>query len=97
MKESTITAVSTHEVDNTKNHRMLEIRFDCLVQMYEMGTRTIKGGLFWSEKALPPQWFKLHERITLEAIKHMDEYTLGRRIKEMFQLLELHIEKYEES
>jgi len=84
--------ISEHEAPSSS---LCEIRFDCLVKMYETGTRTIKTGFLGMEqKALPPQWFKLEEHITLEGIRGCDEYQLGRRLKEMVNKLDHHIDKY---
>lgn len=89
-----IEAVPPFEAENLP--RLCEIRFDAFITMYEMGVRTIRTGLFgFVEKSLPPQWFKNQSKITLEAIKQCDEYTLGRRLKEMLFQLEEHIRKYE--
>jgi hypothetical protein len=78
--------------------RMCEIRFDCLVKMYDMVVSKPSTLLPFSlRKEIPrkPQWFKSTSTISLEAIKNEDEYLLGRRLKEQFQQLELHIKQYE--
>lgn len=73
-----------------------EIKFDCLVTMYEMGQRVSKQGfLGMQEKAHPPQWYKSQSRLTLEAIRDGDEAMLGRQLKIMLQQLDSHIAKYE--
>ncbi len=77
---------------------MCEIRFDCLVRMYDMGTRPPSSLLplrMRMETPRSPQWFRNTQIISLEAIKNGDEYTLGRMIKDQFRQLELHIKKYE--
>lgn len=84
------------ESEVQSSHSMCEIRFDCLVTMYEMGTREAAKGFFVKEeRRLNPQWFRSQRRITLDAIRNADEYMLGRQLKEMFHQLELHIKKYE--
>jgi len=77
---------------------MCEIRFDCLVKMYEMSISKPSNLLPFSlRKEIPrkPQWFKSVSTISLEAIKNEDEYSLGRQLKEQFRQLEAHIKQYE--
>ncbi len=76
--------------------RMTEIRFDCIVKMYDCGTREVKGFMPYASKSLPPQWFKAQNKLTLEFIVNSDERTIGRVIKEMYNQLEGHIKQYEE-
>lgn len=93
-EENKIQAVPDFEAGS--NQSMCEIRFDCLVTMFERGSRTIKTGIFgFTEKQLPPQWFKSQSKITLEGIRFMDEYTLGKQLKDMLHQLDKHIENYE--
>lgn len=79
--------------------QMCEIRFDCLVTAYDIGTRTHKVPtilpFMYTEKPGRPQWFKNHIKIDLNTIKHGDPYAIGIMIKNMYRQLELHIEKYE--
>lgn len=94
MEKNKIEMVAPFEAEDLP--KMCEIRFDCTVRMFDMGVRTIKTGIFgWQEKELKPQWFKNESRLTLEAIKSCDEYTIGRRLKDMLYQLEEHIRKYE--
>ena len=75
--------------------RMMEIRFDCLVKMFDSGYRTVKSNIpLVPPKHLPPQWFKLEKRFTMEMIKESNPYELGCLIKEAFFELERHIEQY---
>lgn len=82
-----------HEEEAQLNPRMCEIRFDCLVSMYEKEQR-LTPGFRRGDSLNRPQWFKAQRKITLEAIKHHDEFTLGRMLKEMLAQLESHIDRY---
>lgn len=73
--------------------RLMEIRFDCFVKMFESGFRTT-GGFPMPKKDLPPQWFKLIKHLTLEAVRELSPYELGCLIKEAFEELQNHIEQY---
>ena len=76
--------------------RCAEIRFDCLVKMFDSGIRTKKSGLIINtEKELPPQWFKNEMRLTLEAVEYGDPHELGMALKNMFKQLDIHIKNYE--
>jgi len=84
------------EFDIPPMGKCAEIRFDCLVKMFDSGTRTKKSGLFMTkEVALPPQWFKNEMRLTLEAVEHGDPHELGMALKNMFRQLDIHIKNYE--
>jgi hypothetical protein len=76
--------------------RLCEIRFDCLVTMHEVAFKKYKGIWGQEKQSRIPQWFKAHQHLTLEAVKHMDEYTLGLAVKKMFRELEQTIEQYEQ-
>jgi len=94
--ENKISMVSPMEGENSKN--MCEIRFDCLVTMYEMAQQKQIEDLnvfFRTEKRHTPQWFKSQSKITLEAIKYSDEYYLGSLLKDMLFQMEDHIRKFE--
>jgi len=94
--EYTIEFVPEEEASSLPS--MCEIRFDCLVKMYDMAvSKPSKLLPFSLRKEIPrkPQWFRSTSRMTLEAIKNGDEYSIGRQIKEQFRQLEVHIEQYE--
>jgi len=77
---------------------MCEIRFDAFVKMYDMGvdeSRSLLPLRVRMEIPRKPQWFKNTQRMSLEAIKYGDEYSIGRMIKDQFRQLELHISQYE--
>ena len=79
--------------------RICEIRFDAFVKMYDMGVDESRGPLPFRvrrEVERKPQWFKNSQRMSLDAIKNGDEYSIGRMIKDQFRQLELHIEQYQE-
>jgi hypothetical protein len=83
--------------DNEQAKRkMIEIRFDCLVTMYDLGFKKIKPGFEFEKRKRTPQCFKSIQNITLESIKYSDEATLGRLLKEMYYELEHHIRQYED-
>lgn len=96
-KETIINAVPPDEAGS--NQKRCEIRFDCLVKMYEVGYITPKRGFleFKEPKAYAPQWFRSRSTMTLEHIKYADPYVLGVQIKQQFEELEQAIRKYEDS
>ena len=91
--EIEIKPVSEMEADT---RQVCEIRFDCLVKMHDVGFMRYEGMWGQEKQSKTPQWFRVNHVITLDAIKHSDPYTLGMRIKEMFQQLEQTIEQYEQ-
>ena len=91
--EIKVSMVSEQEAELLPN--MCEIRFDCNVVMYEMGFKDMGSNFFKVEKKQPPQWFKSHAKITLEAIKNCDEYALGRQLKQMLYQMEEHIKRHD--
>jgi hypothetical protein len=76
--------------------KLCEIRFDCLVTMYDVGFTRYKGMWGNEKQSKVPQWFKAQHTLTLESIKYMDEYQIGSQIKQMFRELEQTINKYEQ-
>ena len=90
--EIEIKPVSEMEADT---RQICEIRFDCLVKMHDVAFMKYEGMWGQEKQSKTPQWFRANHVITLDAIKHSDPYTLGMRIKEMYQQLEQTIEKYE--
>ena len=77
------------------SRRVCEIRFDCMVTMHDVAYRRYEGMWGQEKQSKSPQWFKANHILTLEAVKYMDEYTIGSTIKQMFHELEQTIEKYE--
>lgn len=92
--ENNINMVSEHDVPGTKQH-MAEIRFDCVIRMFDCGLRQTPSGLLHDSEQLPPQWFKSENTVTLNMIKYADPCTLGNIFKNMLRQLEDHIKKYE--
>lgn len=92
MSKSDIKPVSEIEADQ---RRLCEIRFDCHVTMHDSGTRETKGFL-QSSKSLPPQWFRINSKITLESIKYGNEVELGTQLKQMYHELQAAIAQYEQ-
>ncbi len=94
MKENKINAVPDFEAEELP--RMCEIKFDCLVTMFEAGYIERKKETFSVIPETPqkPQWFKIQNKLTLNAIRYGDEYTIGLRIKQMLKQLDDHIDKY---
>ena len=76
--------------------KLCEIRFDCLVTMYDVGFTRYEGMWGNERESRVPQWFKAQHTLTLESIKYMDEYQIGSQIKQMFRELEQTINKYEQ-
>ena len=100
MKEINVQPVSELEAEGKEG--MCEIRFDCLVRMYDSGTKKpLERPLipFTSKKEIPrkPQWFRAMYSLTLESIKHRSEHEIGSIIKTIFYRLEDHIRRYEEN
>lgn len=94
MNKLDIQPISEIEADT---RTLCEIRFDCLVTMYDSGFRTTEGGILGiGSKNLPPQWFRSRLGITLEEIKYGNEVELGVRLKQMYVELERAIERYEQ-
>ena len=76
--------------------RVCEIRVDGFLRMYDCGVRTIKSGMFGIvEKELPPQYFKVESKLTMEGLNDMDECQIGSVVKQMYHQLRDHINKYE--
>lgn len=76
--------------------KVCEIKIDGFLRMYDCGTRIIKTGLFgFTERPLPPQYFKVESKLTMEGLAYMDEYQIGSVIKQMYYQLQDHIKKYE--
>lgn len=96
-KEIIIDSVPHDEAGN--NQQRCEIRFDCLVKMYDIGYIRPKQGFLEFKPAKPysPQWFRSLSTMTLDHIKYSDPYVLGVQIKQQFQALEQAIKKYEVS
>jgi len=76
--------------------RLCEIRFDCLVKMHDVAFMKYEGMWGHEQQSKTPQWFRANHILTLDEVKYADPYTLGMRIKEMYQQLEKTIEKYEQ-
>ena len=99
MKENEISSVDPcSDIEAEALPSMCEIRFDAFVKMYEMAIEPPNKLLpFKLRRELPvkPQWFKNCQKISLESIKYLDEYSLGRMIKDQFRQLEFHIKLYE--
>jgi len=92
--ESVISGISPNEIDESQ-YRQMSIRFDCLVKMFDSGTRMTKASFPFQSKPLPPQWFKSEIKLTMEAVEYYDPYKLGMIIKNAFSDLKRHIEQYE--
>jgi hypothetical protein len=76
--------------------RVCEIKIDGFLRMYDCGVRVVKTGLFGvMEKELPPQYFKVESKLTMEGLEYMDEYQIGSVVKQMYHQLQDHIKKYE--
>jgi len=93
--ETNVSMVSPQEGEDSQ--KLCEIRFDCFVTMYEMGARKSNDrNIFIKTENKPiPQWFKSQGKITLEAIRYSDEYSLGRILKDMLYQMDAHIRKFE--
>ncbi len=94
-KQTIISPVPPDEAGN--NEKRCEIRFDCIVKMYDAGYITQAGGFFSLKppKPYPRQWFRSVSYITLEGIKNSDPYVIGLQIKHQFEELERAIKRYE--
>ncbi len=77
--------------------RNMEIRFQCLVKMFDSGFVQRKNPMpFLPATTPPPQWFKSETKLTMEFVEYADAETIGRVIKEAFYKLKNHIESYEQ-
>jgi len=86
-----------NEIDIAKL-RMMDVRFDCLVRMFDSGQIQPKSMMpFVHLKALPEQWFKSELKLTMEMVADAAPYTFGMAIKQAYQKLKQHIELYENS
>jgi len=79
---------------------MCDIKFDCVVTMYDLARKEIKqnllANLFTVEKQPSiAQWFTCENVLTLEFIKHAPEEEIGKTMKFMLKNLEESIEKWE--
>jgi len=78
--------------------RMMDVRFDCLVRMFDSGMIQPRNIIpFVKRKSLPPQWFKSEMKFTMEFVEDSSPYSIGCVIKDMFKKLKLHIENYEKT
>jgi hypothetical protein len=83
------------EIEEAKT-RMSEIRFDCVVKLFDFVQIDIESGIFGQTlKPLPPQWFALTEKLSLEFIEYSDEYAIGLAVKQAWLKLKEHIKQYE--
>ena len=95
--KSEISYPSPDEMDIAK-YRTMNIRFDCLVKMFDYGQIEPRSLMpFAQPKPLPPQWFKSELKLTMELVSDADPYHLGMIIKQAYQKLKNHIEVYENS
>lgn len=75
---------------------LTEIRFDCLVTLYDYGQITPKVSMpFLQRKPLPPQYFKLNQALTLDFIRTANEWEIGKVIKDSYMIIQNHIKQYE--
>jgi len=96
MSETNIETVSNPNELEIAKYRMMDVRFDCLVRMFDSGQIQPKSSLpFVEREPLPPQWFKLETKLTMEFVEGADPYQIGMAIKESFWKLKKHIEDYE--
>ena len=91
--EIEIKPVSEMEADT---RRLCEIRFDCMVTMYDAAFKKYKGMWGQENQSKKPQWFKSNTTLTLEFIKDAEPQLIGEHIKQMFHQLEQTIEQYEQ-
>lgn len=98
MEEPKIEMISEDEAQSLPS--LAEIRFDCLVRMYDMGIEKKNTSPLpmsfqvRQEKPRKPQWFRSLSKFTLEEIRNSSEGELGTKLKFMLRQLELHIDKY---
>jgi len=98
MEQVTVTPVYLPNEVEIAKFRMMDIRFDCLVRMYDNGQVERKSLMpFVQSKPLPPQWFKSEMKLTMEFIEDADPYQLGVAIKKQWQKMKDVILDYEQS
>lgn len=77
-------------------YRMMYLKFNCIVQMYDSGQIQCKGDIFYTPKPLPPKYFKSETKFTMEFVEDTDALTIGNIIKNAFNDLKKSIKDYEQ-
>lgn len=76
--------------------RMMEVRFDCIVKMFDCGQIQPKSMMpFVQRKPLPPQWFKSEIKFTLEFLRDVEPVHIGLAIKQALAKMDDAISLYE--
>jgi len=76
--------------------RMMEVRFDCIVKMFDFGQIQPKSMMpFVERKPLPPQWFKSQIKFSLEFLRDADPVHIGMAIKKALAKMDEAISYYE--
>lgn len=76
--------------------KMMEVRFDCIVKMFDCGQIIPKSTMpFIQPKPLPPQWFKSQMKLTLEFIRQSEPEMIGIAIKQLLAKMDEAISLYE--
>lgn len=78
------------------NSHIAEIRFDCMMKMFDLVT-VHPCGVYRKDEEPHPQRFILCETFSLEDIKYKDAYQLGMEIKEAYKKLEQHMAEYKKN
>ena len=96
-QKSEVSKLSNPNEIEIAKFRMMDVRFDCLVRMFDSGQIQPKSMMpFVERKPLPPQWFKSEMKFTMEFVEDADPYMIGMAVKEAFNKLKNNIEAYEQ-
>ena len=85
--------ISTTWLEDFTKLSMCDIKFDCVVTMYDLARKEIKQNLLanlFTVNKQPniSQWFTCENVLTLEFIRHAPEKEIGKSIKFMLKNLE---------
>ena len=93
MENSEVSRVTDPNELEIAAHKMMSVRFDCLVKMYDFAKVKSENPMPYIK--YPPQWFKSEIRFTMEFIESTDPKIIGMAVKAAYYELKKTIEKYE--
>lgn len=94
--EANVSRVTNPNEIEEAQMRMMKVRFDCIVKMFDCGTIQPKSPLpFVERKPLPPQWFKSEMKLTLEFLRDAEPVHIGLAIKQALAKMDEAISLYE--
>lgn len=94
--EANVSRVTNPNEIEEAQMRMMKVRFDCIVKMFDCGITQPKSPLsFVERKPLPPQWFKSEMKLTLEFLRDAEPVHIGLVIKQALAKMDEAISLYE--